>query len=205
MIRTTLGSLVLLFATGMATAVSTTVLDADIGSAGANGRATSGARIPKDFHRRASIPVGEGRRCVVGHVQDEDWTYSHPYVFLTDTSGRAAQWVEKLKIPEDFFGGRVTHCLRSGASLYVLLQLDTYASASLNQGIVHVVKLSLKNGSALAETPISLSEAAHNYSAWVREEDSFRQEGNKIRVVGMYRYLHLYEEKDHPFSVTVEM
>lgn len=192
-------------ATGVATAASTTVIDADLGSAGASGRATSGARIPKDFHRRASTPVGEGRHCVVGHVQDEDWTYSHPYVFLTDTSGRAAQWVKKLKIPEDFFGGRVTHCLRSGDSLYVLLQLDTYASASLNQGIVHVVKLGLENGSVLAETPISIPEAAHNYSAWVWGEDGFRQEGDKIRVVGMYRYLHLYEENDHPFSVTVKM
>jgi hypothetical protein len=204
-IRAKLGSLVIVLATGMATAESTIVIGAEFCSAGASGRATSGARIPKDFRRRVSIPVGEGRHCVVGYVQDEDWTYSHPYVYLTSATGGRPVWVKKLKIPEDFFGGRVTHCLRSGDFLYVLLQLDTYASASLNQGIVHVVKLDLESGAVLAETPIVIPEAKHNYSAWVWGKDGFRQEGGEIRVVGMYRYMNRNDDDDLPFSVVVKM
>ncbi|WP_146171617.1 hypothetical protein [Luteibacter sp. OK325] len=195
----------IVLATAMATAASTIVIGAELGSAGAGGRTVSGARIPKDFHRKASLPVGEGRNCVVGYVQDEDWTYSHPYVYLTSATGGRPVWVKKLKIPEDFFGGRATHCLRSGDFLYVLLQLDTYASASLNQGIVHVVKLDLESGSVVAETPIVIPEAKHNYSAWVWGKDAFRQEAGKIRVVGMYRYMHTNDDDDLPFSVVVRM
>jgi hypothetical protein len=163
------------------------------------------ADVPERFAQRASIPVGNGRHCVVGGVTDEDWTYSHPYVYLGGAAGRPPQWIKRLRTPQDFFGGRATHCLRSGKFIYVLLQLDTYASASLNQGIVHVVKLDLENGSVVAETPILIHEATQNYSAWVWADDGFRQEVDEIRVVGMYRYMHAYDEEGHPFSVTVKM
>jgi hypothetical protein len=149
--------------------------------------------------------VSGDKKCVVGNVQDEDWTYSHAYVYLSGEVGKGSQWVRRLDIPEEFFGGRATHCLYSGEFLYVLLQLDTYAAVSMNQGIVHVVKLDLEGGAVLAETPISIAEATQNYSAWVRRGESFRQEGDQIRVSGMYRYLHLDEAEDHPFSVTVKM
>jgi hypothetical protein len=160
-------------------------------------------KIPVEFSAERSIPIGEGRRCIVGDVHDEDLTYSHPYVYLTDKTGRHAEWVTKLETPEHFFGGRVTHCLHSGNSLYVLLQLDTHTGASLNQDVVSVVRLSLDSGAILAETPVDVPEAKHNYSAWVPGDDGFRRVGDEIVVAGQYRYLDAYD--DFPFAVSIKM
>jgi hypothetical protein len=195
--------LTLLVAVGTVATVGQPAVGFTQGVAKEPAHAPPSMKIPVGFSTERSIPIGEGRRCIVGDVHDEDRTYSHPYVYLTDKAGRRAVWTTKLKTPEHFFGGRVTHCLHSGNSLYVLLQLDTHPGASLNQDIASVVRLSLDSGAILAETPVDVPEAEHNYSAWVPGDDGLRQVGNEIVVVGLYRYLDTYD--DFPFTVLIKM
>jgi len=161
------------------------------------------AKVPKRFDQRASVAVGEGEACVVGEVGDKDGMNNRPFVYLTEGADHHVRWVKGLGIPEFYYEGRATHCVRKADALFVLVQLSTSSFQATNQGQLHVVKLNVDDGSVESDVRVSIPDAKRGYSAWSWDDDDLQLVDDGVRVRGLYRYSDL--EDDVPFSVTLKM
>jgi hypothetical protein len=147
----------------------------------------------------------QGGICSVGAVGDEDGLNRRPYAEWTDAPRGGVSWLKKLNIPERFYEGRATHCLRERDWLFVLLQLDTHSQRSMAQGVLRLVKLRVADGFVESDTEVLVPRAGTRYSAWVEEDPSnLRVEEGQIVVGGKYRHLDT-DEEGTSFSVMLEM
>jgi hypothetical protein len=147
----------------------------------------------------------QGGICSVGAVGDEDGLNRRPYAEWTDALRGGVIWSKELDIPERFYEGRATHCLRERDWLFVLLQLDTHSQRSMAQGVLRLVKLRVADGFVESDTEVLVPRAGTRYSAWVDEGPSnLRVEEGRIVVGGKYRYLDT-DEEGTSFSVMLEM
>ncbi|MGF6709313.1 hypothetical protein QFZ41_000277 [Luteibacter sp. W1I16] len=154
--------------------------------------------------RYQSIRV-HGGICSVGSVGDEDGLNRRPYAEWSDARKGGVSWSKKLDIPELFYEGRATHCLRQRGSLFVLLQLDTYSQRSMSQDVLHLVKLRVSDGLIESDTEVLVPGVSGAYSAWVEEDpSSFREKQGEIVIVGKYRHRDT-DEEDISFCVSLKM
>jgi hypothetical protein len=160
--------------------------------------------VPQGFSSYATEPLGDGRHCVVGAVADEDGMNQKPFVYLEDTNANRVLWTRPLDLPANTYQGRATHCLRKGANVYVLLQVDTQPAQMLSQTLLRVVELDLAKGSINGSHDVAVSGVTDAYSAWVdKGEDAFRlADKNGLTVQG--EYFRLADPDKHlPFKAVV--
>jgi len=124
-----------------------------------------------------------------------------PRVSVSD--GAIELWVKDIVISSEYYGGRATHCLRRGSSLYVLVQVDTQSQQSLSQTLLEVVRLNYLSGANEGSNEVRVTEASGAYTAWVAKGmDHFYSTGDAIVISGKYRPLDAEEEQ--AFSETVD-
>jgi hypothetical protein len=169
----------------------------------AKARTATSHRIPEYFHLYSTTPVGDNSKCVAGKVTDEDGMFSRPYVYVADAAGERIKWARYMDMPDDFYEGRATHCVRRGDALYVLLQLDTQAPRSLSQTLLSIVKVRIADGSTEGEEDVPVPNAKGPYTSWVWDDDGLKVVNDAFLVTGKYRYLDT--EDDFPFSVKIKM
>lgn len=154
------------------------------------------AEIPQGFSSYASESIGDNKQCVVGAASDEDGMNQRPVAYLAQASGKPI-WVRALDLPSDTYQSRVTHCLRQGDALYVLLQSDTQPEQSLSQTLLRVVKLGIADGAVQAGGDIAVPGAKGAYSAWVEEGAShLRWDNGGVVVAGQYAALDAPEQRN---------
>lgn len=159
-----------------------------------------GAASPR-FRPYASVRLGGEAKCVVGAVSDGDGMNQRPRVRVSD--GDVELWVKDIGISSEYYGGRATHCLRRGGSLYVLVQIDTQSQQSLSQTLLEVVRLNYLNGGSEGSKELGISEASGAYTSWVpKGMDNFYSTGDAIVISGKYRLLDA--EEIRAFSMTVD-
>ncbi|CAM5303940.1 hypothetical protein [Rhodanobacter lindaniclasticus] len=140
------------------------------------------ARIPDNFSEYASVPMSNGRRCVVGATTDDDGMNERPIAYATPANGKQPSWVDEFSSPSHVFQSRATHCASSGRALFVLLQSDTQSEQSLSQTLLRVVRVDPATGKVQAKRDVQIPGT---YSTWVTAGPShFRWNGNSLIVSG---------------------
>jgi len=153
------------------------------------------------FRPYASVSLGGGATCVVGATSDDDGMNQRPRVSVSD--GAVELWAKDIGISPEYDGGRATHCLRRGSSLYVLLQVDTQSQQSLSQTQLEMVRLNYLNGGREGGKEVRVAEASGAYTAWVAKgTENFYSTSHAMVISGKYRPLDA--EEVHTFSTTVD-
>jgi hypothetical protein len=140
----------------------------------------SAALIPDNFSSYASEPAGNGGHCVVGSKTDKDGMNQRPVAYVTNGESKKAQWVEQLRLPTNTFQSRVTHCVWSGSTLFVLFQSDTQPEQTFSQTLLRVIKLDPITGEVQAKRDIQVAET---FSTWVERGSSHFQWKNSTLTV----------------------
>lgn len=156
--------------------------------------AGSHGRLPRNVTIYATRDIGGGQQCLVGE-SDKEGMNEKPVVYLASAEGGFA-WHAQIRILKGAYQGRVTHCVASATSLYVLVQIDTDSSQNLNRTLLQVVELNRKSGAVVASKYIDVANVSADHTSWVDEDGTnFQLKGNRLVIRGLSE---LTSERDYP-------
>lgn len=163
---------------------------------------TKNSVVPESFNSYATENVGNEQLCVAGTLTDEDGMNQEASLYLLNKSDRGVVWGKLLERSADTFQSRATHCVASGAFIYVLAQDDTQSQQELSQTLLRVIKLNRIDGAVIFDRAL-MPPVADAYSAGVEEGGAHFSLGeNQLSVRGTYV---TSTDRDNPVEFTQHM